>query len=176
MTAIHETAYPRLRSHLTDKELRELYPPTPAEVAFVQQVTSSTVTALGAADPMGTTALGTLNNCAHGVTPWGTYLTCEENFNGYFVNPSGDVQGVSDGDQKRRILRGQNRYGITKTGAGHRWHEHDERFDASRHPNEPYRFGWVVEVDPFDPQSQAVKHTGARPLQARGRLGDVGAG
>ena len=52
------------------------------------------------ADPTGTTALGTLNNCAHGVTPWGTYLTCEENFTDYFVNPSGDVPGVADGDQK----------------------------------------------------------------------------
>jgi hypothetical protein len=49
MTAIHETAYPRLRSNLTDKELRELYTPTPEEMAFVQQVTSSTVIALGEA-------------------------------------------------------------------------------------------------------------------------------
>ena len=111
------------------------------------------------ADPAGTTVLGTLNNCAHGVTPWGTYLTCEENFNGYFVNASGDVAGVSDNDQKTRILKGQSRYGITKTGAGYRWHEHDERFDAAHHPNEPHRFGWVVEIDPYDPQSQAVKHT-----------------
>jgi uncharacterized protein len=111
------------------------------------------------ADPAGTTVLGTLNNCAHGVTPWGTYLTCEENFNGYFVNASGDVQGVSDDDQKIHVLKGQSRYGITKTGAGYRWHEHDERFDAARHPNEPNRFGWVVEIDPFDPHSQPVKHT-----------------
>jgi secreted PhoX family phosphatase len=111
------------------------------------------------ADPTGTTVLGTLNNCAHGVTPWGTYLTCEENFNGYFVNPTGGVEGVPDDDQKIRILKGQSRYGISQAGAGYRWHEHDERFDASRHPNEPNRFGWVVEIDPFDPQSQPVKHT-----------------
>jgi uncharacterized protein len=112
-----------------------------------------------AADPQGMTVLGTLNNCAHGVTPWGTYLTCEENFSGYFVNPSGDVAGMADSDQKSRLLKGQSRYGITKTGAGYRWHEHDERFDAARHPHEPNRFGWVVEIDPFNPQSPAVKHT-----------------
>jgi secreted PhoX family phosphatase len=111
-----------------------------------------------AADSTGLTALGTLNNCAHGVTPWGTYLTCEENFNGYFVNQAGDVEGVSESD-KSRLLKSQSRYGITKTGFGYRWHEHDERFDASRHPHEPHRFGWVVEIDPFDPQSQPVKHT-----------------
>jgi uncharacterized protein len=111
------------------------------------------------ADPTGTTVLGTLNNCAHGFTPWGTYLTCEENFNGYFVNASGDVEGVPDTAQKTSILKGQRRYGITKTGFGYRWNEHDERFDASRHPNELNRFGWVVEIDPFDPQSQPIKHT-----------------
>ena len=112
-----------------------------------------------AADPTGLTVLGTLNNCAHGVTPWGTYLTCEENFNGYFVNQSGKVEGVAESDQQIRLLKSQSRYGITKTGFGYRWHEHDERFDASRHPHEPHRFGWVVEIDPFDPQSQPVKHT-----------------
>jgi uncharacterized protein len=111
------------------------------------------------ADPTGTMVLGTLNNCAHGITPWGTYLTCEENFNGYFVNASADVQAALDDDQKLRILKGQSRLGITNTGAGYRWHEHDERFDAARHPNEANRFGWVVEIDPFDPQSQPVKHT-----------------
>lgn len=112
-----------------------------------------------AADPTGRTILGTLNNCAHGVTPWGTYLTCEENFNGYFVNQSGDVVGEADADQKLQILKSQSRYGITRTGRGYRWHEHDERFDAARHPNEPNRFGWVVEIDPFTPTSTPVKHT-----------------
>jgi secreted PhoX family phosphatase len=110
-------------------------------------------------DPAGTRVLGTANNCAHGYTPWNTYLTCEENWNGYFANPTGDVVGVPDGDQKLNILSGQSRYGITQTGFGYRWHEFDERFDASRHPNEPNRFGWVVEIDPFDPSSTPVKHT-----------------
>ena len=99
------------------------------------------------ADPTGRIVLGTLNNCANGATPWGTYLTCEENFNGYFVNGSGAVPAL------------QQRYGINAKGFGYRWHEHDERFDAARHPNEPNRFGWVVEIDPFDPARQPVKRT-----------------
>jgi secreted PhoX family phosphatase len=111
-----------------------------------------------AADPDGRTALGTINNCAHGATPWGTYLTCEENFNAYFVNASEDVSGVSPED-KARILRAQKRYGITKTGFGYRWHEHDRRFDAVQNPNEPNRFGWVVEIDPYDGGRRPVKHT-----------------
>jgi secreted PhoX family phosphatase len=91
--------------------------------------------------------LGTLNNCAHGVTPWGTYLTCEENFNAYFVNGSGALPPL------------QRRYGINERGFGYRWHEHDRRFDAAAHPNEPNRFGWVAEIDPYDPRRPAVKHT-----------------
>ena len=111
-----------------------------------------------AADPSGRLALGTINNCGHGVTPWGTYLTCEENFNAYFVNASGSLPGAS-ADDAARILREQKRYGITAKGFGYRWHEHDARFDAARHPNEPNRFGWVVEIDPFDPKRRPVKHT-----------------
>ncbi|MGE3536137.1 MAG: PhoX family phosphatase [Candidatus Tectimicrobiota bacterium] len=110
-------------------------------------------------DPQGRRVLGTVNNCAHGVTPWGTYLTCEENFHGYFVNARGDIEGHSDPEQKQRLLNMQKRYGIRATGAGYRWHEHDARFDAARHPHEPHRFGWVAEIDPFEPQSEPVKHT-----------------
>ena len=123
-----------------------------------------------AADPTGTMVMGTVNNCASGATPWGTYLTCEENFNGYFVNPTVDVEGVSDSAQKLRILGGQSRYGITKTGFGYRWHEHDQRFDAARHPNEPNRFGWVVEIDPFDPRSEPVKHTALGRFKHEGAM------
>ena len=110
-----------------------------------------------AADPAGRLALGTFANCAHGRTPWGTYLTCEENFHTYFVNRSGAIPPL------------QRRYGITDKGAGLRWHEHDQRFDAARHPNEPNRFGWVVEIDPYDPRHQPVKHT------ALGRFSHEGA-
>ncbi len=100
-----------------------------------------------AADPAGRRALGTMSNCAMGYTPWGTYLTCEENIQFYFVNRSGSVPAL------------QKRYGITERGGGYRWHEFDERFDAARHPNEPNRFGWVVEIDPFEPSRPPVKHT-----------------
>ncbi|MBI5718378.1 MAG: PhoX family phosphatase [Burkholderiales bacterium] len=124
---------------------------------YARRFTASTPFAIGgpaaghpmmktAADPGGRLALGTLNNCASGMTPWGTYLSGEENFAGYF----------STADQPTAHER---RWGLRKNGFGYRWFEHDERFDAVRHPNEPNRFGWVVEVDPFDPQSTPVKRT-----------------
>ncbi len=98
-----------------------------------------------AADPAGRTVLGTLNNCASGMTPWGTYLSGEENWAFYFNGPE-----KPDAHQAR--------WGIRKTDY-FRWHLHDERFDATRHPNEPNRFGWVVEIDPMDPTSTPVKRT-----------------
>ena len=99
------------------------------------------------ADPGGRRVLGTLNNCASGITPWGTYLTCEENFINYFNGPD-----APDAHQQR--------WGLRKGGAGgYRWHEHDERFDAVKNPNEPNRFGWVVEIDPMNPSSTPVKRT-----------------
>ncbi len=98
-----------------------------------------------AADPAGRTVLGTLNNCASGITPWGTYLSGEENFAFYF-----DGGDTPDAHQKR--------WGLRKTGF-YRWPEHDERFDARKHPNEFNRFGWVVEIDPMDPNSTPVKRT-----------------
>jgi uncharacterized protein len=98
------------------------------------------------ADVTGTRSLGTANNCAAGQTPWGTYLTCEENWNGYFSS-----QENPNKDEKR--------YGLTSKGFGYRWHEHDERFDAAKNPNEPHRFGWVVEIDPMDATQTPVKRT-----------------
>jgi len=100
-----------------------------------------------AADASGQRVLGTLNNCASGITPWGTYLTCEENFIFYFNG--GDTPSSHE-----------QRWGLRKGSAGgYRWHEHDERFDAVKHPNEPNRFGWVVEIDPFNPSMTPVKRT-----------------
>jgi uncharacterized protein len=105
----------------------------------------------------GYTAYGTVNNCANGYTLWGTYLTCEENWNGYFANPTGDVVSIPV-DQKPEILAGQSRYGIPRQSS-YRWPEVDPRFDASTNPLEPHLFGWVVEIDPYDPQSKPVKRT-----------------
>jgi len=107
------------------------------------------------ADPTGMESLGTLNNCGSGTTPWGTYLTCEENFNGYF--------GSTEDAQVERPIQleeGYVRYGIGADGWGYDYHKWDARFDTSSTPNEPHRAGWVVEIDPGDPESTPVKHTG----------------
>jgi secreted PhoX family phosphatase len=98
-----------------------------------------------AADPAGRTVLGTINNCASGKTPWGTYLSGEENWANYFT--AADTPTAHE-----------QRWGIRKA-TWYRWPEHDERFDTVRNPNEPNRFGWVVEVDPMDPTSTPVKRT-----------------
>jgi secreted PhoX family phosphatase len=113
-------------------------------------------------DPSGREALGTINNCAHGYTPWGTYLTCEENWDFYFAN-----SGTLTADHRRQ--------GIRPKGRGYRWEAFDPRFDAGKHPNEPNRFGWVVEFDPYDAAAKPVKrtalgrfsHEGAWPALAR---------
>ncbi len=100
------------------------------------------------ADPAGTTALGTMNNCGAGKTPWGTYLTCEENFNGYF----------GSSDPAFELPDGYGRYGIGLEGR-YGYERFDERFDVSQNPNEPHRFGYIVEIDPADPTSTPIKHT-----------------
>ena len=115
-----------------------------------------------AANPDGRLALGTYNGCAHGWTPWGTYLTCEENWHLQFVNGG-------------TITQDQRRYRLSARGRGYRWHEHDERFDAASHPNEFNRFGWVVEIDPFDPQSVPVKRTALGRFMHEGAACAVGA-
>jgi hypothetical protein len=112
--------------------------------------------------------LGTLNNCAHGVTPWNTYLTCEENFNEYLGTQDPSWAPTPD----------QTRYGITSAGFGLNWHLVDPRFDISASPNEANRWGWVVEIDPFAPGSTPVKrtalgrikHEGATVTESRGRV------
>ena len=99
------------------------------------------------ADPAGRTVLGTLGNCAGGTTPWGTVLSGEENFNGYFR-----TAGTSASDK---------RYGLRDAETSGGWEHVDPRFDA-RNPgyeNEPNRFGWIVELDPYEPETAPVKHT-----------------
>lgn len=101
------------------------------------------------ADPTGTKTLGTWNNCGNGRTPWGTYLACEENFNGYFSGPN-------DGYQVSDELK---RYGVSGKDWGYGWAKIDQRFDVSKNPNEPNRAGYVVEIDPFDASSTPQKRT-----------------
>lgn len=98
-------------------------------------------------DPAGTTPLGTFGNCSGGLTPWGTLLSGEENFHSYFRAP-----GTSAEDK---------RYGLADRATARGWENVDPRFDTrtAGYENEANRFGWIVEVDPWDPQSTPRKHT-----------------
>ena len=96
------------------------------------------------ADPSGRKVLGTLNNCSGGTTPWGTTLHGEENFNQYFANASRATD---------------KRYGIGTGASERKWERFDKRFDVAQEPNEVHRFGYVVELDPYDPSSAPRKHT-----------------
>ncbi len=104
------------------------------------------------ADPTGTAVFGTLNNCGNGWTPWGTYLTCEENFNQYFGTTNTAVPG-----QTRNTT--QTRYGLASATTERRYETYFARFDWQKEPNEANRFGWIVEIDPFDPSSTPKKRT-----------------
>lgn len=116
------------------------------------------------ADPSGTKVIGTLNNCAGGVTPWGTYVMAEENIHGYF---SGELpEGHKEAANYKRL-------GIPE--GAYEWGAHYDRFNLAKEPNEPNRFGWIVEVDVNDPASVPrkrtamgrFKHEGAESIVAR---------
>ena len=107
------------------------------------------------ADAGGAEVLGTINNCAGGVTPWGTWLMAEENFNGYFWGTDDQSLGEGLEDDPNKVI--WERYGIP--GRWYAWGQHYDRFDVSKEPNEPNRFGWMVEVDPSDPSSAPIKRT-----------------
>ena len=108
------------------------------------------------ADPSGTRVIGTLNNCAGGMTPWGTYLMAEENFHGYFWTDVLDADGKPDISAQPEAAQ-MKRYGVP--GRWYAWGQHHDRFNIDKEPNEPNRFGWVVEVDPRNPDAAPIKHT-----------------
>ena len=134
---------------------------------LARRITASTPCAVGgpaaghmllrtAADPTGVRILGTLANCAMGVTPWGTFLSCEENFDRYF-HKAGARSAV------------ESRIGLDDRSMFH-WHAYDPRFDADAHPHEPNRFGWVVEIDPHDTGATPVKRTALGRFKHEGAM------
>ncbi len=108
------------------------------------------------ADPAGMTVIGTVNNCAGGMTPWGTYLMAEENFHGYFWSDVVDADGRPDVTEQAEAAQ-MTRYGVP--GRWYNWGQHHDRWNIDKEPNEPNRWGWIVEVDPRDPNAAPIKHT-----------------
>lgn len=92
-------------------------------------------------DRTGTMVNGTFNNCGGGVTPWGTYLTAEENFDQYFANNNAVTHEMAKA--------ANDRFGVREEGGRRPWWRFQRRFNLSYEPNEINRFGWVVEIDPY---------------------------
>ena len=118
------------------------------------------------ADPTGTKVIGTRNNCAGGMTPWDTWLMTEENWHFYFGTaqlddkgwPNKGLGGAQEKSWKSFELPGQRA----------NWWKYVDRFNVDKEPNEPNRFGWIVEVDPLDPNSTPVKHTALGRIRHEG--------
>lgn len=112
------------------------------------------------ADPQGVEVEGTLNNCAAGKTPWGTVLTCEENFHMYFGGNRNNINIPNNQTETTMIRRMHERYGVPGSYADYYgFYRYWDRFNIEREPNESFRFGWVVEVDPMNPNSKPKKRT-----------------
>ncbi len=128
--------------------------------------------------PTGKTGRGTINNCANGITPWATNLTCEENWAGYFRRDVAD-----DAKRTVREMTAISRYGVTSRTGNFAWstaNSTDSIYTkwnatitgataADDYRNEFNQYGWVVEIDPYDPASTPRKRT------ALGRMGHEGA-
>lgn len=122
-------------------------------------------------DPQGGRVLGTMANCAGGRTPWGTYLSAEENIQDYF----GNLAVLQErGEVAAQLLDAHRRFRMWSRHSLYGWEVTDARFDLARNPREPFRFGWIVEIDPYDPARRPVKrtalgrfaHEGASPVVA----------
>jgi secreted PhoX family phosphatase len=137
-----------------DKRNRRIHVNTPVEFSGPAAKSALLV------NTAGNEPLGTLNNCANGYTPWGTYLTCEENFNGYFGSTSSTWKASTE----------EARYGINANGFGYDWHKFDQRFDRAQpgYQNEINRFGWVVEIDPENPKAKPIKRTALGRIKHEG--------
>ena len=122
-------------------------------------------------DPDGTVALGTFGNCSGGETPWGTYLTAEENIQDYFAHMD-ELRERKDVDP--HIVESHRRWRMWRAHSLYGWENVHARFDLAQEPREPFRFGWIVEIDPRDPTRRPVKrtalgrfaHEGATPVVA----------
>jgi secreted PhoX family phosphatase len=120
-------------------------------------------------DPSGTQVFGMLNNCAGGTTPWGTALTGEENFQQYFAN----IDALAEDDPVRLA---HERYGLGEGTSDREWEKFHPRFDLAQEPHEPFRFGWVVEIDPFEPSSTPKKRTALGRFKHEGATSAVAPG
>ncbi|HRK70795.1 MAG TPA: PhoX family phosphatase [Micropepsaceae bacterium] len=104
-------------------------------------------------DPAGETVLGTMANCSGAITPWGTMLTAEENFHVNFIcDPASlpDALAAEKANAARMGIEADTRMS---------WHRYHPRFDMENAPMEPNRFGWIVEIDPYDPAAMPKKRT-----------------
>ena len=150
---------------------------------FNRRITASTVMEFAGAaagssllatrfSPAGRQTRGTHNNCGNGYTPWGTYLTTEENFIGYFARSTTDDTLRTPEEiiaLKRYGLKAgsSSRYGW-ETAIGQvesqdlydRWNADVKAAQATQdYRNGPNTFGWMVEIDPFDGRQNPVKRT-----------------
>lgn len=150
---------------------------------FNRRITASTVMEFAGAaagssllatrfSPDGRRTRGTHNNCGNGYTPWGTYLTTEENFIGYFARSTTD-----DALRTPEEIIALKRYGLKagsssrygwETAIGQvesqdlydRWNADVKAAQATQdYRNGPNTFGWMVEIDPFDGRQNPVKRT-----------------
>jgi secreted PhoX family phosphatase len=147
--------------------------------AHARRITATSPLAFSgpAIDNTGADGHGTFGNCAAGPTPWGTYLTCEENFNNYFGAKAGDANDKPINDPLFVPNALEKRYGLNNAGGGYNWHHYDPRFDLNTTlgRTEANKFGWVVEIDPYNPKAAPIKRTALGRFKHEGATSTVAA-